>query len=167
MPHEWTLYACLCLALWSAVVGGTFSAFSEFVMSGLLRAAPAGGIESMQQINRTVIRTQFVAGIILIAPLSLFFAIYALMAIDGFARQALLLAPMVYLPAVFLMTLLGNVPMNDKLARLDPDAPEAQAYWRKYGRDWTRLNHVRTLGSVLTSGIYLSASVALISSGQT
>lgn len=166
MTYEWTLYACLCLALWSAVVGGTFAAFSEFVMSGLLRAAPADGIESMQQINRTVIKTQFVAGIILIAPLSLFLAIYALMAIDGVARQALLLAPIVYLPTVFLMTLFGNVPMNNRLEHLAPDAPEAEAYWRKYGRDWTRLNHVRTLGSVVTAGIYLTASVALISSGQ-
>ena len=37
MTYEWTLYFCLFLALWSAVIGGVFSAFSEFVMSGLLR----------------------------------------------------------------------------------------------------------------------------------
>lgn len=83
MSFEWILYLCLFLALWSAVIGGVFSAFSEFVMSGLLRAEPAGGIEAMQQINRTVITTQFVAGIILIAPLSIGFAIYAWLHLDG------------------------------------------------------------------------------------
>lgn len=166
MTFEWTLYACLFLALWSAVIGGVFSAFSEFVMSGLLRAEPAGGIESMQQINRTVIRTQFVAGIILIAPLSVIFAIYGLMMLEGAARGTLVLAPIVYLPTVFLTTIFGNVPMNEKLERLDHDAPGSETYWRRYGRVWTRLNHIRTLGSVLTAVIYLSASIAIISWGQ-
>lgn len=166
MTYEWTLFVCLFLALWSAVIGGVFSAFSEFIMSGLLRADPAGGIESMQQINRTVIKTQFVAGIILIAPLSLVFAIYSLMTLEGVARATLVLAPIVYLPTVFLMTIFGNVPMNEKLERLDHDAPDSETYWRHYGRVWTRLNHIRTLGSVLTAGIYISASITLIASGQ-
>ncbi len=166
MTYEWTLYFCLFLALWSAVVGGVFSAFSEFVMAGLLRAAPAGGIEAMQQINRTVIRTQFVAGILLIPPLSIAFAIYGWKSLDGLAEAALMLAPMIYVPSVFLMTIFGNVPMNNKLDRLDATAPDAETYWRHYGRVWTRLNHVRTLGSVATAGVYLAAAVTLISSGQ-
>lgn len=166
MIYEWTLYFCLFLALWSAVVGGVFSAFSEFVMAGLLRAAPAGGIEAMQQINRTVIGTQFVAGILLITPLSIGFAIYGWIYLEGLAQQALLLAPLVYVPTVFLMTVFGNVPMNNRLDRLDHAAPDAETYWRHYGRVWTRLNHVRTLGSVATAAVYLVATVALLSSGQ-
>ncbi|MEL6956662.1 MAG: hypothetical protein AAFO88_08470, partial [Pseudomonadota bacterium] len=71
MTYDWTLYLSLFLALWSAIVGGVFSAFSEFIMRGLLRAEPAGGIEAMQHINRTVLRTPFVAGILAIAPLSI------------------------------------------------------------------------------------------------
>ena len=165
MPYDWPLYFSLFLALWSAVVGGVFSAFSEFVIAGLLRAAPAGGIEAMQQINRTVIRTQFVAGILLITPLSIVFAIYGWSNEEGLARTALLFAPIVYVPSVFLMTLFGNVPMNNRLDRLDPTAPDAEPYWRHYGRLWTRLNHVRTLGSVVTAGIYLAVAVALVSSG--
>ena len=70
MTYDWMLFACLFLALWSAVIAGVFSAFSEFIMAGLLRGSPAAGIEAMQQINRTVIRTQFVAGILLIPFLS-------------------------------------------------------------------------------------------------
>lgn len=166
MSFEWILYLCLFLALWSAVIGGVFSAFSEFVMSGLLRAEPAGGIEAMQQINRTVITTQFVAGIILIAPLSIGFAIYAWLHLDGGAQIAVIAAPVIYLPSVFLMTMLGNVPMNNKLDGMDYKAPASEAYWRRYGRVWTRLNHFRTIGSVVTAGLYLAAAVALISSGQ-
>lgn len=166
MTYEWTLYLCLFLALWSAVIGGVFSAFSEFIMAALLRTEPAGGIESMQHINRTVIRTQFVAGILLIAPASILFALYGLTVFEGAALAALIAAPLVYVPSVFLMTIIGNVPMNNRLDRLDHTSPDARAYWTRYGRDWTRLNHVRTLGSVATSAIYMAAAVLLIASGQ-
>jgi uncharacterized membrane protein len=166
MTYEWPLYFCLFLALWSAVIGGVFSAFSEFVMAGLLRAPPAGGIEVMQHINRTVLRTQFVAGIFSIAVFSVLFAIYGLVAFEGSVLVTLLLAPLVYLPSVFLMTIFGNVPMNNRLEAMDPSTVEAHAYWLEYGRRWTRLNHARYLGSVLTAGLYIIAAVTLIASGQ-
>ena len=166
MTYEWTLYFCLFLALWSAVIGGVFSAFSEFVMSGLLRTAPAGGIEAMQHITRTVIKTQFVAGILSIALFSVLFALYSTTIFEGAALVTLILAPIVYLPTVFFMTIFGNVPMNNKLERLNHKTFEAETYWIDYGRDWTRLNHIRTLGSILTAGLYIIAAVTLITSGQ-
>jgi len=166
MSYEWPLYLSLFLALWSAVVGGVFSAFSEFVMSALSRAAPAGGIESMQQINKTVIKTQFVAGILLITPLSVLFALYGLTALNGPALTALVLAPIVYVPTVFLMTMFGNVPMNQQLDRFEPTSAEATEYWATYVRVWTRLNHFRSIGSVVTAALYLFAAVELVSSGQ-
>jgi len=166
MSYEWTLYFCLFLALWSAVVGGVFSAFSEFIMSALMRTAPAGGIESMQHINVTVIKTQFVAGIIAIAPLSVLFAIYSLAVFEGPALITLLLAPVVYIPSVFLMTIFGNVPMNNKLESLDHTTSEASQYWPTYVRVWTRLNHFRSLGSVLTAVLYLFSAITLVGSGQ-
>lgn len=161
MTYDWTLYVSLFLAIWSAVVGGVFSAFSEFIMRGLLRAEPAGGIEVMQHINRTVLRSQFVAGILLIAPMSIAMGVYAASALEENARLALIAAPIVYVPTVFLMTMFGNVPMNNRLARLDYRSADAKAYWQTYGRDWTRLNHVRTFGSVLTAGLYLIAAIRL------
>ncbi|WP_221892871.1 anthrone oxygenase family protein [Parasphingopyxis marina] len=166
MTNEWPLYFCLFLALWSAVIGGVFSAFSEFVMSGLLKTTPAGGIEAMQHINRDVIKTQFVAGILSIALFSALFAIYSVTVFEGAALTTLILAPIVYLPSVFLMTMFGNVPMNNKLERLDHSTAEAEAYWAEYSRKWTRLNHLRSLGSILTAGLYIIAAITLITSGQ-
>ena len=165
MTHDWTLYACMFLALWSGVIGGVFSAFSEFIMKGLLRAEAAGGIEAMQHINRTVLPTQFVAGILLIPPISVALGIYAFSALEGSAKVAAILAPLVYIPSVFLMTMFGNVPMNNRLEKLDHRSGEAETYWRKYGRDWTRLNHFRTLGSALTSFLYLLAAVGIAAGG--
>ena len=166
MTYDWPLYFCLFLALWSAVVAGVFSAFSEFIMSALLKAEPAGGIEAMQHINRDVIKTQFVAGILSIGLFSLLLGLYSLAVCEGAALLALILAPLVYLPSVFLMTMFGNVPMNNKLDSLDYTSAEAHAYWREYGEKWTRLNHFRSIGSVLTAGLYLIAAITLITSGQ-
>jgi uncharacterized membrane protein len=166
MTYDWPLYFCLFLALWSAMVGGTFKAFSEFIMSGLLRAAPAGGIESMQQINRTVLKTEFVGALIAIAFLSTAFALYAAAQISGLALNMLIFAPLAYVPSVFLMTIFGNVPMNKKLEALDHRSPEAEIYWKEYGRVWTRLNHFRTIGCIVTAGAYIVAAIALITSGQ-
>ncbi|MEL6239643.1 MAG: hypothetical protein AAFQ90_13765, partial [Pseudomonadota bacterium] len=92
MTYDWTLYLSLFFAIWSAVIGGVFSAFSEFIMRGLLRADPAGGIEAMQHINRTVLSTQFVAGILVIAPMSIAIGIYADSALEGAAKLALIAA---------------------------------------------------------------------------
>ncbi len=166
MTYDWPLYFCLFLALWSAVIGGVFSAFSEFVMSALLKTAPASGIEAMQKINRDVIKTQFVPGIFSIALFSTLFAFYSFSVFEGAALATLVLAPLVYLPSVFLMTLFGSVPMNNKLERLDHTTAQAEAYWLEYGRKWTRLNHFRSIGSVITAGLYIIAAITLITSGQ-
>lgn len=166
MTYDWPLYFCLFLALWSAIVGGVFSAFSEFIMSALLKAEPASGIEVMQHINRDVIRTQFVAGILSIALFSVLFAAYGLAVFEGAALVVLILAALVYVLSVFAMTIFGNVPMNNRLEALDHTSAQAREYWLEYGRKWTRLNHVRSIGSVLTAGLYIVAAITLITSGQ-
>lgn len=166
MSYDWALYFCLFLALWSAVIAGVFSAFSEFVMDALLLAAPTAGIDVMQRINRRVLRTQFVGGILSIAMFSPLFAIYGFFTFDGAAKVTLILASLVYLPTVFLMTVFGNVPMNERLDRLKHTDPDAEAYWRHYGRVWTMRNLVRYLGSVVTAGLYIIAAITLITSGQ-
>ncbi|MDA0688344.1 MAG: DUF1772 domain-containing protein [Proteobacteria bacterium] len=165
MTFDWALYFCLFLALWSALVGGVFKAFSEFIMAGLLRAEPAAGIESMQWINRTVLRTEFVAALISIAVFSVLFALYALFVFEGPGQVAILIAAFIYVPSVFLMTMFGNVPMNNRLAKLDHRSNEAAIYWKTYGEQWTRLNHIRTLGSIFTAGLYLVAAITLINTG--
>lgn len=165
MTFHWTLYFCLFLALWSALVGGVFKAFSEFIMAGLLRAEPAAGIESMQWINRTVLRTEFVAALMSIAVFSVLFAIYALFVFEGPGQVAILIAAFIYMPCVFLMTMFGNVPMNNRLAKLDHRSSEAADYWVIYVKQWTRLNHIRTLGSIVTAGLYLIAAITLINTG--
>lgn len=162
MSHLWSVYICLTLGLWCAFEGGVFKAFSEFVMKSLLRAAPASGVETMQQINKTVIRTEFVAALFAITAFSAAFAIYGMFALERTVTLILIAAALIYLCGVFLMTLFGNVPMNNRLAALDHSSVEAHGYWPLYGKRWTRLNHFRTGGSFLAAGLYLVAALTLM-----
>lgn len=154
----WTLYSCLALGFASALVAGVFQSFSDFVMAGLARARPAGGIESMQHLNRTVMRSVFLATFLALVPLSAAFAFLVFTALSGSARILIVAASALYVATVFLVTMFGNVPMNNALDALAHDSEAARDYWTHYTRQWTRWNHVRTLGAAATSALYLIAA---------
>lgn len=161
MPTEWIIYVCLILGLSSALVAGVLQSFSDFVMRGLQRAAPAGGIESMQQLNRTVYRSFFLTSFILLVPVTIGFAIYALLNVHGLPQRLIIGAALVYVPTVFIVTAAGNVPMNERLDKLDHNSIEAAEYWCTYGRVWSMWNTIRTIGAIVTSSAYLLAAVSL------
>lgn len=161
MPTQALIYACLAVGLAAALVGGVFQSFSDFVMRGLLLAAPGGGMESMQHINRTVFRSVFLTTFLALVPVTVGFAIYAGLRLEGPAKGLLIAAAVVYVLSVFVVTAAGNVPMNEKLDGLEYTVAEGHRYWAHYGRVWTWWNHVRTLGSVVTAALYLLAAVSL------
>ncbi|MEC7291572.1 MAG: hypothetical protein VXW22_15925, partial [Pseudomonadota bacterium] len=74
MTVDWTAYACLMLGLSASLVAGVFQTFSDFVMGGLMRAKPASGIDAMQQLNRTVFRSVFLATFLALVPATIGFA---------------------------------------------------------------------------------------------
>ena len=161
MGTEWTMYYSFTLALWTALEGGVFKAFSEFVMAGLQSAKPSAGIESMQHINRVVLRTEFVASLFALSVLGIALSIMALLSIQGSARFLIVAAAGTYIVGVFFVTVFGNVPMNEKLDKLDHTSKAAANYWQDYGQKWTRLNHIRTLSSIASAGVYLVSGVTL------
>lgn len=158
---SWPIYACLALGLASALIGGVFQSFSDFVMRGLILAEPAGGMESMQQLNRTVYRSVFPVTFVALAPGTIGFAIYGWLRLSGSPRMLIIAAAVVYLLLVFVVTAAGNVPMNQQLDGLVHTSAEGHAYWATYGRVWTWWNHVRTVGSVATAVCLLLAAVQL------
>lgn len=67
----------------------------------------------------------------------------------------------IYLVSAVLITIFGNVPMNNRLAGMVATSPDTITYWRIYGAGWTNLNHLRMFGSLATAGCFLAASPAL------
>lgn len=159
MTPDWIIYACLLAGLSSALVAGVFQSFSDFIMRGLVMATPASGAQSMQMINRTVFRSVFIVLLLGLGPASLAFAVYAWLVLSGEGAAWLMAAAAIYLPLVILITMVGNVPMNERLDGMDHAAQETSAYWHTYGRVWTRWNHVRTLGSLGAAVCYLMAAI--------
>lgn len=62
-----------------------------------------------------------------------------------------------YLVGAILLTAGYHVPLNNKLAVLDPHSPAAVGQWRDYLRGWTLLNHVRTVASLGAAAAFTAA----------
>lgn len=160
MTYSWIVYACLGVGLSSALVAGVLLAFSDFIMRALKQANPIGAIEAMQEINVTVLRSIFLAIFFGLLPATLGLSFTSASGVVG-ARPLILTGTAIYIMTVILVTIIGNVPMNEKLARMPASSPETITYWRVYGLRWTRLNHLRTIGSFATAICFLLAAFAL------
>ena len=154
------MYLCIILGISSALVGGVFQAFSDFVMRGLARCDSAAGIQAMQHINKTVFKSVFLYTFLALMPASI---VLAFLTPDMFeAGQYLVwMAAAIYGITVFGVTIIGNVPMNENLDRLNYSNPESHDYWIHYVKQWTRLNHIRTLGAIAAAICYLVAAATI------
>ena len=132
-----------------AVVGGSLFAFSTFVMAALARLSEPEGIRAMQHVNRTVYTPWFMVPFGGTAILSLGLLVLSLLNRDEPWWLEIASAAALYVGGVFLVTAVRNVPLNERLARMDADDPDAAAFWRRYLVVWTRWNHVRVAASVL------------------
>ena len=157
-----TTIAVILALLGSALIGGVFFAFSSFIMKALARVPSSEGIAAMQSINVVVLNPTFLGTFMGTAAISLAVAVMA--ANDWGSASAFLLAGSVlYIAGTFLVTALGNVPLNDRLAAASATDPEAAELWQHYLDRWTKLNTVRTVAAALAA---LSFTVGLIQSGH-
>ena len=59
-----------------------------------------------------------------------------------------------YLVGTFLVTVLGNVPLNDQLAAVSATDPAARDVWEHYLGRWTMWNHVRTAAAMVAALLF-------------
>ncbi len=143
--------------LGTGLVAGVFCAFSTFVMRGLAALPPAQGVAAMQAVNWAAVRPAFMAVFLGSTALAVVIAVVTFVLWPDEGTVELLLGSALYLFGSFGVTMSANVPRNDALARLDPGAPEAAAYWPRYVREWTAWNHIRTVASGAAAVSYLLA----------
>ncbi len=147
-----TVYTIAALIL--ALISGVFLAFSDFVMRSLRAASPTSGIEAMQQINRKVYSSVFLVWLLGMAPAAVLLSFYAFFFVEGPASTWWIAGGAFYVIGTFLVTVLGNVPMNQRLDPMTPDGIAAQDYWRTYATFWTLWNHVRTVASAIAAACF-------------
>ncbi len=143
--------------LMSSILGGVFFAFSSFIMPALVRIPASASVRAMQQINLTVFHWSFMGLFYTMPLLCLGFIGNALMTPAGAETPYLPAAACIYLVGTFVITGFGNVPLNEKLASLDPESDRAEAVWHHYSDRWTKLNHIRTAACLITTGLFIAA----------
>lgn len=155
------LLVLICLAaICCAVIAGVFLTFSDFVMRSLNATTQPGGIEAMQVINREVFRTVFMVQLIGMVVVSLLLIYLAWSSTSTNDVTHIYAGSATYLIAVFAVTMLGNVPLNERLDDMNHTDADTLTYWRTiYYPRWVRWNHIRTIGSGVASLFFLLAAV--------
>jgi uncharacterized membrane protein len=147
-------------ALGSALAAGVFFAFSTFVMSGLDRIPSAAAVAAMQSINRAAPGPPLMAVLFGTAALSIAVALVALLGNAGPHGSLAIAGAAIYLVGVIAVTMAANVPLNERLDRLDPDDPTAAARWHTYTHRWRTWNHLRTLSALTTTATTIATLAA-------
>lgn len=146
----------------TALLAGVFFGFAVAVNGGLGRLKDGEYVRAMQNINNVIQNPLFMLsfmGPILLLPLVTFFAR------DGESARfmLLLIASILYIVGSFGITVGGNVPLNDKLAKVATQSASDQeiALARKqYEKPWNNLHAIRTLTSVAATALIFAACLA-------
>ncbi|MCC8937622.1 hypothetical protein CI1B_54660 [Bradyrhizobium ivorense] len=148
--------------LWFSAIGcgliaGLYFAFSAFIMTSLGRIDQSAGISAMNAINVDILRSLFM-------PLFLgtTLACAALVLLASLQWQepgalAMICGGVIYVVGMFVVTMVFNVPLNDRLAATDPASSAAAPIWARHLTDWTFWNHVRTVASTAAMVLFMVA----------
>jgi uncharacterized membrane protein len=144
-------------ALGAGVMTGFFFAFSMCVMTALGRQPPAAGISAMQSINVVVLNPWFFAAFFGTAATCIILVIFAVVRWTEPGAAFLLVGSLAYLIGSIGVTIVFNVPLNNRLAAVSPDSSEGAALWSRYLSDWTAWNHVRMAACLAAAAAFTLA----------
>lgn len=153
----------LTAAVGSATVGGVVLGFSTFIMQGLKELPATQSVLAMQAINR---RAEGPAGAILIGTGVVCTAVLVAGLRGERGRTSLLLSlgSGLFLVGGVLVTGLGNVPLNERLAKVDAQAGDAADRWQEFYGPWMAWNGVRSAACIIAAGVLTAALVSQSSS---
>jgi uncharacterized membrane protein len=149
-----SVIATIAAIVGSALIGGIFFAFSNFVMKALERVPSSEGMFAMQTINVTVLNPGFLGVFMGTALICLILAVSAIVDWESAYSPYLLGGAVAYVGGTWFVTILGNVPLNDKLAAVKPDDPESTKVWEHYLEHWTKLNTQRAGAALLAAVLF-------------
>ena len=153
--------------LTTGLVAGVFYAYSVSVDPGLAAQSDASYVATMQEINERIQNPLFFASFIGAVLFLLAALVVHLPGLRSGRFLLISLACLLYIGGGFLLTAFINVPMNDQLATVDPEAPpRVLAKAREvYEGPWDFWNGVRTVFSTLAF-LALIGACLLASSGR-
>ena len=126
-------------------------------MKALARLPAAAGMAAMQSINVVVLNGWFLGVFSGTALLSLLLAGYALTSWNTPAAPWLIGGAAAYVAGTWLLTIVGNVPLNKRLQAVLPEDAKSAELWSHYLKRWTSLNSLRALGSIIAALLFMIA----------
>ena len=150
-------YLLVAAMLGSCLVAGIFFAFSSFIMRALEQLPRQRGIAAMQAINVTVINPSFFLAFFGTGVICLALAYLGWATPSDDQKVYTVSAPLAYLLGTILVTIIYNVPLNNRLASLDAGDAADEAVWTHYLRRWTFWNHVRTTAAAAAAVLFAIA----------
>ncbi|ASW76388.1 DUF1772 domain-containing protein [Chryseobacterium piperi] len=144
----------------TALIAGLFYAYSCSVILGLGKLTDAEYLKAMQSINREILNPVFFLsfmGTAVMLPVSTF-----LCRAQNPVFILLLLATICYLIGVFGITVVGNVPLNDRLDQFNIGDASVEAVKKMrdtFENRWNYLNHIRATCATLSILLVIVACV--------
>jgi uncharacterized membrane protein len=157
LPKGTVLGVAVFAAVGCGLVGGLLFAFSSFVMKALSQQPPESGMRTMQAINVHILNPLFLFVFLGTAAASAGLGMVAGLRLPSPGSAWLLAGCILYLVGAFGVTMIFNVPLNDRLATQNPGTAEAAQYWPVYVSQWLRWNHVRTVAALLATASFVLA----------
>ena len=152
--------ALVAAAFLSSLVAGLLFVFAVVVMPGIKHLNDREFIRAFQVMDGVIQNNQplfvlvWVGSILAVVAAALLGALQ----LSGLALNLMIAAALIYLLGVQLPTVVVNVPLNNRLQRMNVDAmdePAQQAARRDFEPRWNRWNTIRTVIASLASAGYL------------
>ena len=144
------------LIVMTGLMAGIYFAFSVFVMQSLAQLPAHEGTRAMNAINDVIVKTAFLP-LFFISSIAHLGLVILVLATE--VEHAVLLgsAGAVYVLGMFFTTLVGNVPLNNRLAEYTEASEKQTDVWNDYLQRWVRLNHIRTISCTVSMVLMLVA----------
>lgn len=141
-------------AILTALLAGVFFGYAVSVNWGLGKLKDAEYVRAMQSINIVIQNGWFF--LVFMGPIVLLPLVTFLFRASPVQFALLLIASIVYIVGSFILTIAGNVPLNNTLALADAGKDVAVAR-SQFEKPWNRLHTVRTLASIIAAALTVTA----------
>jgi len=137
--------------LFTGLTAGLCFTWTNAVTPGIGRLDNISFLKAFQAMNRAIINGQFM--IVFMGPTILLFVNTYLFRYNSTAFWIFLVAAILFFVGVGLVTVFGNVPLNEILDKSNLEAlskVELQELRNKFEQPWNRLHMIRTLSSLIS-----------------
>ena len=132
----------------TALMGGVFYAFSTAIMGSLQRMPTGQGAAAMNLISARIQNPLFLLIFIGTALVSLAMAVLAFVK-DSPGKWWLVGGAALYIVGVMIVSFGINIPLNNRLAAVDPNTAAGHTAWVNYLAKWNPANNVRAITCTL------------------